>query len=150
MFFCEFSENFHNSFFTEHLRTAFSVIVLFFKFTEATNYILTFSFDFAEQYVYVDIFIKWLLLGISIHVFHFESEWNQAYIMHKFSSVLLNCYLLPNEKKCALGRTRWGRQETTLFLPPHIVFVFQEIPWLQKFKTLEKNEIIGTGFTCLK
>ena len=49
---------FHNSFLTEHRLTAFSVIVLFFKFTEATNYILTFSFDFAEQYVYVDIFIK--------------------------------------------------------------------------------------------
>ena len=30
----------------------------FFKFTEPTNYILTFSFDFAEQYVDVDIFIK--------------------------------------------------------------------------------------------
>ena len=57
MFICEFFENFQNSFFTEHLRTAASVIVLLFKFNEATNYILTFSFDFAEQYLYVDIFI---------------------------------------------------------------------------------------------
>ena len=53
-----FPKNFQNSFFTEHLRTAAFVIVLLFKFTEATNYIFTFSFDFAEQYVYVDIFIK--------------------------------------------------------------------------------------------
>ena len=32
----------------------------------------------------------------------------------------------------------------------NIAFVFQEIPWLQKFKTLEKNEVIGTGFMCIK
>ena len=58
MFICEFSKNFQNSLFTEHLRTATSVIVLLFKFTEATNYIFTFPFDVAEQYVYVGIFIK--------------------------------------------------------------------------------------------
>ena len=53
MFFCEFSENFHSSFFTEHLRTAVSVIALLFKFTEATNYILTFSSDFPQSSMYM-------------------------------------------------------------------------------------------------
>ena len=50
-FICEFPEYFQNSFFTELLRTTVSVIVLLFKFIEATNYILTYFFNFAEQYV---------------------------------------------------------------------------------------------------
>ena len=32
----------------------------------------------------------------------------------------------------------------------NVVFVFQEIPWLQKFKTLEKNEIISCMLHCYK
>ena len=35
--------------------------LLLFKLTEATNYMLTFSFDFAEQYVYVEIFTSFYL-----------------------------------------------------------------------------------------
>ena len=55
-----------------------------------------------------------------------------------------------NGKKCVLKKTRWGRQETPLFpvlfhyeyFKIYTAFVFQEIHWLQKFKTLEKNEKI--------
>ena len=42
----------------ENLQRAASVIVPLLKFTEATNYILTFFFDLAKEYVYVDIFVK--------------------------------------------------------------------------------------------
>ena len=55
-----------------------------------------------------------------------------------------------NGKKCVLKKTRWGRQETTLFpvlfhseyFKIYIGFVFQEIHWFEKLKTLEKNEKI--------
>ena len=53
--------NFPKIFRTAFLQSSYEqlfLIVLLFKFIEATNYILAFSFDFAEQYVYVDIFIK--------------------------------------------------------------------------------------------
>ena len=51
-----------------------------------------------------------------------------------------------NGKKCVLKKTQWGQQETTLFpvlfhdeyFKIYIAFVFQEIHWFQKFKTLEK------------
>ena len=53
-----------------------------------------------------------------------------------------------NGKKCVLKKTRWGRQETTLvpvlfhykYFKIYTPFVFQEIHWFEKLKTLEKNE----------
>ena len=55
-----------------------------------------------------------------------------------------------NGKKCVLKKTRWGRQETTLvpvlfhykYFKIYTPFVFQEIHWFEKLKTLEKNEKI--------
>ena len=47
-----------------------------------------------------------------------------------------------------LKKTRWGRQETTLvpvlfhykYFKIYTPFVFQDIHWFEKLKTLEKNE----------
>ena len=61
-----------------------------------------------------------------------------------------NTKLWKLKEVCVEKKTRWGRQETTLFpllfhykyFKIYIAFVFQEINWFQKFKTLEKNEKI--------
>ena len=51
---------------------------------------------------------------------------------------------------------RRERQETILFpvlfirVFQNIAFVFQEIAWLQKFKTLEQNEKMDTEFMSIK